>query len=238
MVLAPLAEAAPAAGVTVRIDPVNLTLAVGSTRQFSVLVGGTTNTAVTWSINGINGGNTTVGTISSTGFYSAPAVPPPGYTVTVKATSVADPTAFAAGTITVRNQTPSVTSVAPSPLPLGPFNITVNGSRFASGAQVLLNNAPLSTNFVSSTQLTASGNAAVSSRRNRHAEYRRDMESQRHDRRRPGCGVDYTGRTLHRARRRAHGECGDGFRREPGRQHHAGHGQRNHSRPARHHLRP
>src|SRR5690349_2394102 len=159
MVLAPLAEAAPAAGVTVRIDPVNLTLAVGSTRQFSVLVGGTTNTAVTWSINGINGGNTTVGTISSTGFYSAPAVPPPGYTVTVKATSVADPTAFAAGTITVRNQIPYVTSVAPSPLPLGPLNITVNGSRFVSGAQVLLNNAPLSTNFVSSTQLTATGNA-------------------------------------------------------------------------------
>jgi uncharacterized protein (DUF1800 family) len=159
MAVAPFAEAAPAVGVTVRIDPVNLTLAVGSTRQFSVLVGGTTNTAVTWSINGVNGGNTTVGTISSTGFYSAPAVPPPGYAVTVKATSVADPTAFAAGTITVRNQTPSVTSVTPSPLPLGPFNITVNGSRFVSGVQVLLNNGPLSTNFVSSTQLTATGNA-------------------------------------------------------------------------------
>ena len=81
----------------------NLTLPVNGTRQFSVQVAGTTNTAVTWSINGINGGNTTVGTISSTGFYTAPAALLPGYTVTVKATSVADPTAFAAGTITVRN---------------------------------------------------------------------------------------------------------------------------------------
>ncbi|MFL6215408.1 MAG: DUF1800 family protein [Blastocatellia bacterium] len=159
LVLAPLAEAAPFAGVTVRIDPVNLTLPVGGTRQFSVQVAGTINPAVAWSINGITGGNATVGTISSTGFYAAPAVPPSGYAVAVKATSIADPTAFAAGTITVRNQVPYVTSVAPSPLPLGPFTITVNGSRFVSGAQVLWNNAPLPTNFVSASQLTATGSA-------------------------------------------------------------------------------
>jgi uncharacterized protein (DUF1800 family) len=159
LALAPLAEAMPLAGVTVRIDPVNLTLTVGGTRQFTVKVAGTTNTAVTWSINGITGGNATVGTISSSGFYTAPAVPPAGYAVTVKATSVADPTAFAAGTITVRNQTPSITSVSPSPLPLGPFTLTVNGSRFISGAQVLWNNAPLATNFVSTSKLTATGNA-------------------------------------------------------------------------------
>ncbi|MEN3335431.1 MAG: hypothetical protein V7641_4796 [Blastocatellia bacterium] len=157
--LAPGLQAAPPAGVTVRIDPVNLTLPVGGTRQFNVKVAGTTNTAVTWTINNLPGGNATVGTISSVGLYTAPAVPPPGYTVTVKAASVADPTAFAAGTVTVSNQVPYISSVAPSTLPPGPFNITVNGSRFASGAQVLWNNAPLQTSFVSATKLTATGNA-------------------------------------------------------------------------------
>ncbi|HKP13301.1 MAG TPA: DUF1800 family protein [Blastocatellia bacterium] len=146
--------------MTVSIDPVNLTLPAGGTRQFSVKVVGAANTAVTWSVNGITGGNATVGTISGPGLYAAPAVPPAGYAVTVKATSAADPTAFAAGTVTVRNQIPNVTSVAPSPLPLGPFTITVNGSRFVSGAQVMWNNTPLPTNFVSTSQLTATGNAA------------------------------------------------------------------------------
>jgi uncharacterized protein (DUF1800 family) len=150
----------PLTGVTVRIDPVNLTLTAGGTRQFSVQVTGTPNTAVTWKVNNLPGGNAAVGTISGTGFYTAPAVPPPGYVVTVKATSVADPTAFAAGSITVRNPVPNITSVTPSPLPLGPFSITVNGSRFVSGAQVLWNNVPLQTSFVSAAKLTATGNAA------------------------------------------------------------------------------
>jgi uncharacterized protein (DUF1800 family) len=159
--LAPAIQAAPQTGVAVSIDPKALTLAVGGTRQFSVKVTGATNTAVTWTVNNLPGGNSSIGTISNTGFYTAPAVPPPGYVVTVKATSVADSTAFAACNVTVRNLTPNVYSVAPSPLPLGPFTITVNGSLFASGAQVLWNNAPLATNFVSANQLTAAGNATL-----------------------------------------------------------------------------
>lgn len=159
--LMPCASAVAQTGVTVAIDPVNLTLSVGGTRQYSLKLMGTTNTAVTWAINNLPGGNATVGTITSTGFYTAPAVPPPGYTVSIKATSVADPTASATGTITVRNQIPYVTSVVPSALPLGPFSITVNGSRFVSGAQVLWNTTPLVTNYVSQTQLTATGNATL-----------------------------------------------------------------------------
>jgi uncharacterized protein (DUF1800 family) len=157
--LAPCASAVAQTGVTVAIDPVNLTLPVGGTRQYSLKMTNTTNTAVIWTINNLPGGDATVGTISSTGFYTAPAVLPSGYTVTIKATSVADPTAFAAGTITVRNQIPYVTSVTPSTLPLGAFTITVNGSRFVSGAQVLWNNSALPTSYVSATQLTATGSA-------------------------------------------------------------------------------
>lgn len=52
---------------------------------------------------------------------------------------------------------PVVTSIAPPSVPAGAFAITVNGSGFVSGAQVLLAGAPLATTLVSAAQLTATG---------------------------------------------------------------------------------
>ena len=52
-------------------------------------VKGITNTAVTWTVNGIAGGNSTVGTISSVGFYTPPGFPPSPATVTITATAQA-----------------------------------------------------------------------------------------------------------------------------------------------------
>jgi uncharacterized protein (DUF1800 family) len=152
-------QAAPA-GVTVTISPVSITLPVGGNRQFTAQVSGTKNKSVTWAVNNITGGNATIGTIDGAGRYNAPDVPPSSFAVTVKATSVASPTVFAESHVTVRNQIPRVNSVTPSTLPLGPFTLTVNGSRFVNGARVLFNNTPLQTAFVSSSRLTATGNAA------------------------------------------------------------------------------
>jgi len=56
---------------------------------------------------------------------------------------------------------PSISSVTPNPLSAGNFTLTVNGSGFQSGATVALSGAPLSTKFVSSTQLTASGSTSA-----------------------------------------------------------------------------
>ena len=75
----------PAAGVTVIVDPLNVTVPVGSSRQMTAKVSGATNTSVTWSVNGVTGGNSTIGSISSAGLYVAPAAPPAGWYVTVKA---------------------------------------------------------------------------------------------------------------------------------------------------------
>ncbi|HMD40846.1 MAG TPA: hypothetical protein VKH15_16290 [Candidatus Acidoferrum sp.] len=52
----------------------------------------TTNTAVTWSVNGIPGGSASTGTITSAGVYTAPADLPSPSTVRVTATSQADST--------------------------------------------------------------------------------------------------------------------------------------------------
>ncbi len=57
---------------TVSISPATVGLSVGATQQFSVTVEGQTNTVVSWSVDGINGGNSSVGTIDAQGLYVAP----------------------------------------------------------------------------------------------------------------------------------------------------------------------
>lgn len=157
------AFASPVAGLTVTVDPSAVTIPIGSVVQITATVTGTKsskNLGVAWTVNGVSGGNSIVGTVTSAGLYTAPTVPPSGWTVSVKATSVVEPSASATCVVTIRNQIPNLTNVAPNPLPPGPFTLTLTGSRFVSGAQVLWNGSPLSTNFVSSTQLTATGNAS------------------------------------------------------------------------------
>ena len=91
----------PTPGVTVAVSPTSATLAPGATQSFVASVSGATNTAVTWSVNGINGGNATVGTISTSGAYTAPAAVPSPATVTVRATSVASTSASAQASVTI-----------------------------------------------------------------------------------------------------------------------------------------
>jgi hypothetical protein len=56
---------------------------------------------VTWQVNGAAGGNTTVGSVSTTGLYTAPAKVPSPAAVSVTAVSVDDPTKSASASVTV-----------------------------------------------------------------------------------------------------------------------------------------
>jgi hypothetical protein len=58
--------------VQVSVTPFSISIAAGTTQQFTASVTGSSNTAVTWSVDGIAGGNSTVGTISTSGLYTAP----------------------------------------------------------------------------------------------------------------------------------------------------------------------
>jgi hypothetical protein len=87
--------------VSITISPTSATVVAGSTQQFMATVQNTSNTAVTWQVNGVTGGNATVGTISSAGLYTAPAVVPSPATVTVTAVSQADPTKAASAPVTI-----------------------------------------------------------------------------------------------------------------------------------------
>jgi hypothetical protein len=54
-----------------------------------------------------------------------------------------------------------LSGIDPSTTGTGGFSVTATGSSFVSGAQVLLNGSPLSTTFVSATQLTATGSIST-----------------------------------------------------------------------------
>lgn len=89
------------AGVTVSISPTAATVKVGRIKQFVATVHNTTNTTVTWKVNGVTGGNSTTGTITPKGVYTAPRTVPTPATVTVSAVSNADPTQSAGASVTV-----------------------------------------------------------------------------------------------------------------------------------------
>ncbi len=148
-------------GITVLVSPASINARASATQSFSATVTGSSNVSVTWQVNGITGGSAVTGTITSSGTYTAPGSVPATNTVTVQAVSSADATALGSSTVTLWNPAPVLNGISPTSTPSGTFTVTANGSGFVSGAQILLAGAPLATTFISSTQLTATGNAAT-----------------------------------------------------------------------------
>jgi hypothetical protein len=122
-------------------------------------VSGVANTAVTWSITGTAGNPPVIGTINASGNYSAPATLPNPNTITASATSTAEASASGSSSVALLNPIPVLTGINPSSVGTGNFTLTVTGSKFVNGAQVLFGTTPLQTAFVSATQLTATGSA-------------------------------------------------------------------------------
>ena len=149
----------PSAGVSVSVTPKSANVRAGDSYTFTTSVSGTQNSSVTWSVNGTAGGSASIGTIDTSGKYTAPNTLPNPNTVTIRATSAADSTVSGSSSVTLLNPTPAITGISPAATNLGNFTLVVTGSKFVSGAQVLLGGTPLSTRVDSSTQLTAQGNA-------------------------------------------------------------------------------
>jgi DNA-binding beta-propeller fold protein YncE len=81
---------------TIAVSPASATVLLGTSFQFLSSASGSNN-AVQWSVNGVPNGNATVGTISSTGLYTAPASRP------VQASAVAVPVVFAIANSSIPN---------------------------------------------------------------------------------------------------------------------------------------
>jgi uncharacterized repeat protein (TIGR03803 family) len=86
---------------TVSVFPSTIQLPPSGLQQFTAAVTGTSNTAVTWAVNGLTGGNSSVGTISTGGLYTAPSAVPNPATVTVAATSQAVPSTNGSANVTI-----------------------------------------------------------------------------------------------------------------------------------------
>lgn len=101
----------PPPAISVSVSPTSATVLLGNSQTFTATVSNTTNTNVTWSVNGVAGGSAATGTISASGVFTAPADLPSPAAVSVTATSQADATKSAAAQITVASDV--VVTLAP-----------------------------------------------------------------------------------------------------------------------------
>ena len=148
---------AQAATPSITINPGYTTIGVGGTVQYTATVTGLTNTVVTWEVNGVPAGNSTNGTISTSGLYKAPATVPAGNSGTTVIALGSDGKTMGVVYVNIAPVGPSIASVAPNPIPTGTYNITLSGTGFKSGAIVRNGAVNLTTTFVNATTLKANG---------------------------------------------------------------------------------
>ena len=87
---------------SVTIAPTPPAILIGTTLQLMATLSECSDTRLLWKVNGITGGNSTVGTIGPTGFYRAPGAVPASSTVTIRVESVGCVGVFAERAVAVR----------------------------------------------------------------------------------------------------------------------------------------
>jgi hypothetical protein len=127
---------------SVSVSPPSVQLFTAKSQLFTAQVKGTGafSPSVNWSVNGINGGNATVGTIVG-GLYTAPTTPPnptPGAFL-IKATSAEDSTEFGDVGVTVYPPA-ALTSISPASASAGE-QVTINGQFLYSPTAVVFSGA-------------------------------------------------------------------------------------------------
>ncbi len=150
--------------ISVTVSPSTASVQAGGTQPFTATVTNNSNTAVTWSLS------PNLGSITTAGVYTAPASVASNQTVTVTATSVADPTKSANSTLTVTPLTVGV-SVSPGTAALTagsgtvPFAATVtNAANTSVTWSISPNTGAISTTGVYTPPASVSGITSVTVR--------------------------------------------------------------------------
>jgi len=138
--------------------PTNASIATGETFAFTACVTGAENNAVTWSVNSIVGGNSTDGTITSGGVYTAPSTAPGNITIT--ATSAQDSSVSGTFSLLVSAAgPPSISSIDPLTAAQGSVfqDVYIFGQNFFSTSVVLANGSAnnVTTTFITDSTLRA-----------------------------------------------------------------------------------
>lgn len=118
------ATTAASAAVTVAVSPTQVSLAANGTQSFTATVSGSSDQNVTWLINGVPGGAPSLGTISTSGVYTAPAGASASFTATVTAQAEAAPLATGAASV----------AVAPSTYSGATYYVATTGNDSANGS--------------------------------------------------------------------------------------------------------
>jgi hypothetical protein len=121
----------PPSNITVTIAPATASVLLGEPQAFSATVSRAANSAVIWSVNGITGGNATLGTVDASGIYTASANLPAPASVSVRATSAVDATKSSAAVVTITSDISVSVSPQTMPVELGasrPFAGVVNSA--------------------------------------------------------------------------------------------------------------
>ena len=148
--------------VLIQLQPSETSVRVNNSITITPTVTGSQDTALTWTVNGIAGGNAQIGTITAQGVYTAPAVvPTPNNLVVVQATSVDNPNSTMIVNVQVLNPVPTLLSASPNSLNIGSSAVVLSGANFINGATALANGVPIPTQFNSSGQLTATVDPTV-----------------------------------------------------------------------------
>jgi hypothetical protein len=109
----------PVSAIIVSISPGSAQISAGASVQFTAIVQNASNPAVSWQVNGVPGGSSSVGFITPSGAatasYTAPANVSGALTVTVAAVLQADVTKSGSATLTINPlPTPGITVSPPS----------------------------------------------------------------------------------------------------------------------------
>jgi hypothetical protein len=109
----------PTGSIAVTVMPSNATLILGNAQTFTATVANASDATVVWSVNGVAGGNSVIGTISVDGVYNAPADLPAAPAVQISATSVADTTKSGKSQVTIMSDLEITLSNAAAGVELG-----------------------------------------------------------------------------------------------------------------------
>lgn len=129
-----------AVNVVVSTNPAVTQVYTTTTQAFIATVTGTTNTAVTWQVNNVVGGNATVGTIDTSGNYTGPATVPTPATVTIQAVSQAQSSAIGTESVLIVTN-PSAAQPAPqttSPGGSATYSLVLNANTGLPGQPLTL----------------------------------------------------------------------------------------------------
>ena len=127
---------------------------IGTPQQFTATITNSTATAITWQVNGITGGTTATGTISTAGLYTPPATVPATNTITITATVQTTTPFSGSATTSILNPIPVVSSALATQTTVGTsYVLDVLGSGFIPSSQVQVAGSTVTATFVSSTEL-------------------------------------------------------------------------------------